>query len=210
MCLTRSFLQGLTASADCAVQVMDIIRMDVQPCLGCFACWKNGDGKCIQQDDQNDILAAYVGADIIIWSFPLYCYGMPSHIKAVLDRTIPLIRLRMKEVNGRVQHESLVDFSGKRTLVICGAGFPDWEGNFDGLKQQCRNCFGNLTMLCVPETPLLNIPAAKPLVLPLLEQFQAAGHEYARSFSLSPETVMKLETPMMSREDYLADVNNSR
>ena len=124
MRLTRSFLSGITAEIPCEINVVDVIQKRVLPCLGCFGCWANGDGKCVQQDDQNDILAAYVKADVILWSFPLYCYGMPSHLKAVLDRTIPLLKLRMTETDGRVQHETLVDLSKKRNLVICGAGIP--------------------------------------------------------------------------------------
>lgn len=208
MRLTRSFLDGLTAAAPCDVTVIDVIRKNIPPCMGCFACWKNGDGKCVQQDDQNEILAAYLRSDVIIWSFPLYCCSMPSHLKAVLDRTIPLIQLRMKEVDGRIQHEQLFDLSKKRIIVICGSGFPDWEGNFEGLRLQCRNCFGPADLIFVPETPLMNIPEAEPLTRPLLERFRAAGHEYARSKSLSPETIRALQTPMMPKEDYLQGVNS--
>ena len=208
MRLTRSFLEGLTSETLCDVTIVDVIKKDIRPCMGCFACWKNGDGKCVQQDDQNDILAAYCKADVIIWSFPLYCYSMPSHLKAVLDRTIPLIQLRMKEVDGRVQHEALVDFSAKHTVIICGAGFPDWDGNFEGLRLQCRNAFGNETMIFVPETPLMNIPEAAPLAEPLLGHFRDAGREYAREKTLSPETIRILETPMLPKEEYLKGVNS--
>ena len=206
--LTRSFLEGLTSESSCEVKTVDVIRKNIKPCLGCFSCWKNGDGKCIQKDDQNEILAAYTEADVIIWSFPLYCYSMPSHLKAVLDRTIPLVKLNMKETaDGRVQHEALVDFSEKRTIIICGAGFPNWEGNFEGIRRQCMLSFGNLDMIFVPETPLTNVPEAEPLTAPLLERFRLAGQEYANGRTLSLETVKALETPMMPREEYLKNVN---
>jgi len=208
MMLTRSFLEGLTSAESCDVREIDVIKKEIKPCLGCFECWKKGDGKCVQNDDQNEILQAYVQADVIIWSFPLYCYSMPSHLKAVLDRTIPLTKMAMAESNGRVYHELLVDFSKKRTVVICGCGFPDWEGNFDGLKLQCRNSFGNLTMVCVPETPLMNIPEAMPLAKPLMEKFRCAGMEYASAKKLSPETVSALETPMLPKQAYLSGVNS--
>ena len=45
---------------------------------------------------------------------------------------------------------SLVDFSRIHTVVICGCGFPHWEGNFDSLKLMCKTCFGNPEMICVP------------------------------------------------------------
>ena len=207
MRLTRSFLSGITAEIPCEINVVDVIQKRVLPCLGCFGCWANGDGKCVQQDDQNDILAAYVKADVILWSFPLYCYGMPSHLKAVLDRTIPLLKLRMTETDGRVQHETLVDLSKKRNLVICGAGFPDWDGNFESLRLQMQHCFPTPTLVFVPETPLLNIPEAAPVANPLLARFRLAGQEYARHLSLSSETIQELETPMLPKAAYLRGVN---
>ena len=207
MRLTRSFLSGITAEIPCEINVVDVIQKRVLPCLGCFGCWANGDGKCVQLDDQNDILAAYVKADVILWSFPLYCYGMPSHLKAVLDRTIPLLKLRMTETSGRVQHETLVDLSKKRNLVICGAGFPDWDGNFESLRLQMQHCFSTPTLVFVPETPLLNIPEAAPVANPLLARFRLAGQEYARHLSLSSETIQELETPMLPKAAYLRGVN---
>lgn len=207
MRLTRSFLEGLTAATPCDVTMVDVIKKDIRPCTGCFGCWQRKDGRCVQQDDQNEILAAYARADVIIWSFPLYCYGMPSHLKAVLDRTIPLVQMRMVEIDGKVQHESLIDFSRKHTVVISGAGFPDWDGNFEGLRLQCKNCFGNPAMVFVPETPLMNIPAAAPVAEPLLEKFRLAGEEYASTLTLSPETTAMLETPMIPKEVYLQELN---
>ena len=147
--------------------------------------------------------------EAIIWSFSLYHYGMPSHLKAVLDRTIPLVQIRMKEVNGSVQHEALVDFAKKRILVICGAGFPDWDGNFDGLRAQCRNSFGDPTMVCVPETPLMNVSAAREVAEAKLAAFRRAGEEYARSGKLTEATIAELEQPMIPREEYLRQHNQA-
>ena len=128
--------------------------------------------------------------------------------KAVLDRTIPLMKMDMVQLSdGRVQHVPLADFSKIHTLVLCGCGFPDWEGNFDALKMQCKQCFGNLTMVCVPETPMLNVPQAAVVADPLLDRFEAAGAEYAQSLCLSPETVARLETPMIPKEVYVSIVN---
>ncbi|MBR2055395.1 MAG: flavodoxin family protein [Clostridia bacterium] len=207
MHLTRSFLQGLNEDGEHAITIIDVIKKHIRPCIGCFQCWQRGDSNCVLQDDQNEILAAYRAADVIIWSFPLYCYGMPSHLKAVLDRTIPLVQMRMVTDGDTVRHESLIDFSQKKTIVISGCGFPAWEGNFDGLRKQCQVCFGHPIILCVPETPLLNTPEAAPLAQPLLENFRRAGQEFAKHGFLAHETIAELETPMMPKEDYIAALN---
>ena len=207
--MAEAFLKGLNKNQEHEVQIINVIDKKIDPCRGCFGCWQKMDGHCVINDDQNAILDEYRTADLIIWSFPLYCYGMPSHLKAFLDRTIPLVKMDMRqEENGRVRHEALADFSRLHTVVLCGCGFPDWEGNFDGLKMQCRQCFGNLEMVCVPETPMLNVPEAAPVADPLLASFEKAGEEYAANMKLSPETIARLETPMIPKEMYINIVNS--
>ena len=208
--LTEAFLKGLNRNAQHEVHIINVIEKKIAPCRGCFSCWQRGDGHCVIPDDQNGILDLYRAADLIIWSIPLYCYAMPSHLKAVLDRTIPLVRMRMvQEQDGTVRHEALADFSRIHTLVICGCGFPDWDGNFDGLRKMCEVCFGGPDMVCVPETPLLNLPQAAPVADPLLRRFESAGEEYALSMALSAETVAALENPMIPKEEYIRHVNGN-
>ena len=202
--LTEAFLNGMNKEQENTVITINVFENDIAPCRGCFDCWSNMDGHCVIQDDQNEILDLYTKADVVIWSFPLYCYSMPSYLKAVLDRTIPLVKMRMvEESDGTIRHEALADFSRIHTLVICGCGFPDWEGNFDALKIMCKNCFCDPTMICVPETPLLNIPEASPVAEPLMKKFEEAGEEYAKKLELSPAVISELEEPMIPKEEYL-------
>jgi hypothetical protein len=206
--LTEAFLQGFDPEGIHRIDLIRVIDEEIAPCRGCFGCWQQGEGHCLIPDGQNRILDLYRQADIILWSFPLYCYGMPSHLKAVLDRTIPLVKMKMvQKEDGTVQHEPLVDFSRVRTVVICGCGFPHWEGNFDGLRAQCKAAFRDPITVCVPETPLLNVPAAAPAAEPLLARFRAAGAEFAATLALSPATVAELERPMIPAADYIRGVN---
>ena len=206
--MTEAFLRGLNPGGTHEVHVIHVREKHIAPCRGCFGCWQRGDGHCVIGDDQNGILDLYRSADVILWSFPLYCYGMPAPLKAVLDRTIPLVRMRMlQQPDGTVRHEPLVDFSRIHTLVICGCGFPHWEGNFDSLRQMCSACFGHPDMVCVPEAPLMHVPEAAVVAEPLLRRFEEAGAEYAQRLTLSPETVAALERPMIPGEMYIRHVN---
>jgi multimeric flavodoxin WrbA len=208
--LTDAFLNGINHNNEHEITIIDVINKKISPCKGCFGCWQKLEGHCVIKDDQNEILDLYRNSDIIIWSFPLYCYGMPSHLKAVLDRTIPLVKMKMVQLpDGTVRHEPLADFSKIHTVVISGCGFPNWEGNFDALKLMCKNCFGNLSMVCVPETPMLNVPEAAIVADPLLDRFRKAGEEYEATLTLSVETINELERPMISAEDYIRNVNGN-
>lgn len=207
MVLTNAFLRGIKKTGEHEITVIDVINKKIAPCRGCFGCWQVCDGLCVIKDDENDILDLYQKADLIIWSFPLYCYGMPSHIKAVLDRTIPLVQKKMEFVDGRTQHVARVDFSKIHTVVISGCGFPNWDHNFEALDRQCDLCFGNLTKIFVPETPLMNVPEAQVVAVPKAQAFEKAGELYAKTFSLSSEEIKKLESPMISKEEYLKNIN---
>ena len=206
MVLTNAFLRGIKKNGNHEISVMNISEMKISSCRGCFGCWQVKNKHCVIDDDQNRILDLYPEVDLIIWSFPLYCFGMPSHIKAVLDRTIPLNQMKMEIVDGRTRHLPMVDFSKIHTVVISGCGFPNYEHNFEGLSRQCDLCFGNLTKIFVPETPLLNIPEAKPVTEPKVLAFENAGEEYAKNFSLSPETIENLQSLMISKEDYIRNI----
>lgn len=209
MKLTEAFLRGMEKHGGHHIEVIHVIDKEVKPCIGCFACWKIQNGRCIQQDDQNAILEKIIMADVVIWSFPLYCYGMPSHLKAVADRTIPLLKMSMTEADGVVRHDRWIDLSSKHTVVISGGGFPEWSGNFEGLRAQCRHIFFDhgLTMICVPETPLLNAPSAAAVAQPLLARFEEAGAYYTEHLCLSREMTAVLETPMLPNEAYIRIVN---
>ena len=209
MQLTESFLKGFSEGAEAEIEIMNVIEKEINPCIGCFGCWIKKEGRCVLDDDQNELLDKYVEADVVIWSFPLYCFGMPSHLKAVLDRMIPFVKMDMAQCGDEVRHVSLVNLENKKTVVICGAGFPYSENNFEGVRITCNKCFHNPTMVFVPETPLMNLPAAKPLTDVKREQFVQAGKEYALQGCLKNLTVQMLESLMMPNEEYIRNVNGN-
>lgn len=210
MQLTNAFLKGLTESGAYRGEILNTIDLHIAPCRGCFSCMRSDKVRCVIEDDMGMILEKLCDADLVIWSFPLYCYSLPSHLKAVLDRTLPLSRMAMTQTeDGRVAHVGKGGYHAA-ALVISGCGFPAWEGNFDALRIQCRNCFGPAApVICVPETPMMNVPEARIVSDPLRERFTRAGREYAQTGTLCRETIEGLETPMIPREQYLAIVNGN-
>ena len=55
------------------------------PCIGCLSCYKKG-GECVFQDDFQELRELWVGADIILYAFPIYGLNMPGQMKCFLDR----------------------------------------------------------------------------------------------------------------------------
>jgi multimeric flavodoxin WrbA len=206
--ITNAFLEGMNVENDCEIKIIDVIDKTIKPCLGCFQCIKNGNNKCVQSDDQNAILEMMLLSDIIIWSFPLYIFSLPSHLKAVLDRTIPFGKKEMRIENERVFHITNTNMKNKKYIMISGCGFPYFEDNFKAVKQMFYNMYTDLTTICISEAPMLGNTSALSLSQPLLNKIRNAGIEFKENGKLSLETSLLIETPMLLRDVYIRMCNN--
>ena len=56
---------------------------------GCAICQQNG-GKCVQDDDMNEIYDEMHKADVIVLACPVYFYTWPSLMKRMIDRTFAI------------------------------------------------------------------------------------------------------------------------
>jgi len=199
--ITRAFLEGMGESAE----IVDTMQIDVKPCLGCHSCWWKTPGRCVQKDDMADILKRMVESDLVIWSTPLYCYGVPSNCKALFDRMLPLATPAQNlDENGRTCHSGREEIHAK-VMLISGCGFPDRKNNFEALEFQFKRMFSDdcPMILCV-EAPLLSIAEAKPLADAYLALAKRAGEEYASTGRISETTQSALDAPMYPPEQYRA------
>ena len=207
MHMTRAFLAGMDSVAGQEVHTLHVIDQHIEYCKGCLSCMRNG-GNCVIEDDMKDILEEILGSNLLVFSFPLYGFAMPAPLKALLDRTLPLGKMDMRKVGERYEHVEQADFSHLRYVMICGCGFPNAKGNFEGVLQQWRLMFGQDALaITVPEAPMFNAPEAASVTGPFLDLVRQAGREYAQSGAVTPETMEKLSVPMIPDEVYAAIVN---
>ena len=207
MHITRAFLEGMQETATQDIHVIDVIDRHIEYCTGCFACKRNG-GTCIHNDDMKAILNEILESDLLLFSFPLYSYGMPAPLKALLDRTMPLSSMAMKKVGDRYEHVGQADFSRLRYLMICGCGFPNSKHNFEPAVAQFKQCFPcNHTIITIPESPMFNAPEAKIVTEPRLELVRQAGKQFAETGEINAALLAEIGSPMIPEEQYAAIVN---
>lgn len=207
MCMTRAFLEGMNESGKNKVQTVHVIEKHIEFCSGCFSCMKNG-GNCIHKDDMKGILEEILNSDLLIFSYPLYCYGMPAPLKALIDRTMPLSSMAMQKVEGRYEHVSQADFSHLKYVMICGCGFPNSRQNFEPAVAQFKLCFPrNHTIITVPESPMFNVLEAELVTKPRLELIRQAGNQYAKTGKIEAELMAKITLPMIPEDEYAKIAN---
>lgn len=207
MHITRAFLDGMEAYASQNVKIIHAIDRHIDYCRGCFACKRNG-GTCLIEDDMQEILEDILKSDLLLFNFPLYCYGMPAPLKVILDRTMPLSSMAMQKVGERYEHVCQADFSALRYVMICGCGFPNSRHNFEPVVAQFRLMFPNRhTIITVPESPMFNAPEAAEVTIPRLELFRQAGKQYAETGEIDAALLAEMCSPMIPEDLYAAICN---
>ncbi len=207
MHITRAFLAGMREAAPQEVRTIDVIDRHIEFCRGCFTCKRNG-GQCVINDDMRDILEQMLASEVLLFSFPLHSYGMPTALKSLVDRMLPLSSMAMAQVNGRYVHVGQRDYSQLRFLMICGCGFPNSRRNFEPAVRQFELLFPHgRTILTVPESPMFSAPEAAAVTAPRLALVREAGRQYAERGVIDTALLAQIGTPMIPEETYAGIVN---
>ncbi len=209
--LTRAFLEGLNTGKNGRADVISIYKSDIEPCRGCFACWTKTPGRCVIRDDMAELTEKYINADVVLWSFPLYYFGMPSQMKAFLDRllptNLPFMTVNEDETSG---HPPRYDLSHQRHVLISTCGFYSIKNNYDALFKQFEIMFpGRLTRIVCPEGELFRIPQLSARINEYLSRVKKAGAEFALTGDVSGDTKNKLSELLYPPEAFVEMANAS-
>lgn len=211
--LTKAFLEGF--SSDCEREIVHLYKHNIKPCLGCFSCWTKTPGRCVIDDYMQELYKKIENADIIIESFPLYFFGMPSGFKAAVDRCLPFMKtyLGTEDEGGRSSFHQLrsEEMYKKKLVVISTCGYVVTEPMFPALLKQydlvCGK--GNYTAVLCSEGELFGYDGlAERQKRGFLADITKAGAEFAEHGSLSEETSKRLSKPVLSPSGFEAIVRS--
>ena len=83
--MVDAFCEG-AKEAGHEVEVLHVGKMKIGGCMGCEYCHTKGEGKCIQKDDMDKVMAAYLDADMIVYASPVYYFDVTAQLSAAMQR----------------------------------------------------------------------------------------------------------------------------
>lgn len=86
---TAAFVKAFQEGAESvghSVTVFPIGKMKIAPCLACEYCHGKGEGKCIQQDDMQEIYPAMAQADLVVLASPVHYWSFSGQMQATITR----------------------------------------------------------------------------------------------------------------------------
>ena len=209
--LTSAFLEGITAKEESSgaqppeIETLNIGSLNIKPCLGCFSCWSKTPGECCIHDDMQGVINKILWADVVVWSFPLYYFGLPGQLKTLIDRQLPMSLPFMSNETESGGHPSRYDMSGKRTVVISTCGFYTAQGNYDCVTNLYdRLCGkGGYTAIFCGQGELFRVKELSERTDEYLSWVKKAGQEFA-SGGITGETRGKLDRNLFPRDVFEA------
>ncbi len=209
--LTCAFLEGITIQEENGgaqapeIETLNIGSLNIKPCLGCFSCWSKTPGECCIHDDMQGVIDKILWADVVVWSFPLYYFGLPGQLKTLIDRQLPMSLPFMCTETESGGHPSRYDMSGKRTVVISTCGFYTAQGNYDCVTSLYdRLCGkGGYTAIFCGQGELFRVKELSERTDEYLSWVKKAGQEFA-SGGISGETRGKLDRNLFPRDVFEA------
>ncbi|MFA4915794.1 MAG: NAD(P)H-dependent oxidoreductase [Syntrophales bacterium] len=85
---TDTFLCSFLAEAErigARIYDLQVAEKKIMPCQGCRACER--EGFCVISDEMQEIYPLLWQADIIVMAAPVFFYGPPAQMKALIDRS---------------------------------------------------------------------------------------------------------------------------
>jgi multimeric flavodoxin WrbA len=127
-------LGGMAGEKDVAIEKIALSEANVHPCNGCNACEKLN--KCVQRDGMDAIGEKLIAADIILLASPIFCMGIASQPKALIDRA-QVFRSRKYVLKLPVVPP---ERKGKRLGVFLASAGQNWDHVFDAAVPSVK-CF---------------------------------------------------------------------
>ncbi len=208
--LSTTFAEGIRETKDVEYEELDVTALKLEHCLGCFSCWNKTAGRCIIKDDMALVIEKMLWADVIIWSFPLYYFNVPSKLKVLIDRQLPMLLPFMVSDAQSGGHPQRYDVSNKRHVLISTCGFYTAKGNYDSVTSMFDRFITDKnyeTVFC-GQGELFSIAEVNSRTAEYLSTVKSAGKEYAKG-KIEAKTREKLDELLYPKEQFeaMADLN---
>lgn len=119
--MTAAFAEGAAAGGH-RVTVVPVCRKKIAGCLACEYCHTKGGGKCIQQDDMQEIYPVLEEAEMIVLASPVYYHSFTGQLQCAINRIYALDKPK------KLKKAALILSSGS-DHVYCGTIY-EYQNSF--------------------------------------------------------------------------------
>lgn len=87
--MVAAFTEGATEKGH-QVSIVNVCRKKIAGCLACEYCHTKGNGRCIQQDDMQEVYPVLEEAEMIVLASPVYYHSFTGQLQCAINRIYAL------------------------------------------------------------------------------------------------------------------------
>lgn len=125
--LAAAFAEG-AESAGKSVKTLFVSDKKIAPCKGCEYC--HGTNECVVKDDMQEVYSLLVEADTVVFSTPIYFFGISAQLKSLVDRL----------------HNPVRKTFGTKKLVLLAVCASSKDFNFDATVTTYENALAYFSL----------------------------------------------------------------
>ncbi len=119
--MVAAFAEGARESGH-DVHIVPVCRKKIAGCLACEYCHTKGNGRCVQQDDMQEVYPLLEEAEMIVLASPIYYHSFTGQLQCAINRIYALDKPK------NLKKAALIMSSGS-DHVYCGAIF-EYQNSF--------------------------------------------------------------------------------
>ena len=212
--MVKEFLAGAEETG-AEVENIFLVKKNIKHCLGYFNCWVKTPGKCVIDDDMEELLSKFTDSDIVIFATPLYVDNVTGIMKNFMDRLIPILDPHFeKDEKGEIRHQKRYE-KYPQVVVISNCGFPE-QSHFQVLRLLFKRLARNMHSKVIAEIyrgggEIFRQKSLilKPFIYNYKKLLRKAGKEIVTNLKISEQTMEKLERPIIPYSQYIEGGNKN-
>ena len=87
--MVAAFAEGASENGH-SITVVSVCQKKIAGCLACEYCHTKGEGKCVQQDDMQEIYPVLDTAEMIVLASPIYYHSFTGQLQCAVNRIYAL------------------------------------------------------------------------------------------------------------------------
>lgn len=91
--MVEAFAEGAKENRH-EIIVVPVCQKKIAGCLACEYCHTKGEGRCIQQDDMQEVYPVLSEAEMIVLASPVYYHSLTGQLQCAINRIYALDNLQ--------------------------------------------------------------------------------------------------------------------
>ncbi len=103
-----------------SVEFIDLSRLKISNCTGCYGCWTKTPGKCVIRDDAVKVYPKIAVSDRVLYVSKVKYGSYDTIMKTMLERAIPVQQAVIRLLNGETHHVQRAVVPKQATIIGYG------------------------------------------------------------------------------------------